>query len=248
MICGLLSSDLIPGNWPLIIEKASKSSLGILALMVLLLGALGFGFFKTAAVKVRVVIYLSLLSGVIAYGVAISRAAGNVSQNSSYRIRVVVIGPHQTPVDDAHVSSTGGGELMRVEGGWMFVIASDTKPADGKVTFYASKDAAYQKGETPYQLGEDHNPTVTVTLSTRSASVRGMVVDERQRAVEGVTINVIGYDIEAEITKSTGGFVLPAHAADGQQVQLHAEKSGYGPANSWCPAGDSPCTILLRRE
>ena len=138
---------------------------------------------------------------------------------------------------------------MKVEGGWLFVIARDTKPLDGKVTFYASKDAAFLKGQAVLQLTDDHNPAVTVALEkSRTAKVIGMIQDERQSAIAGATVSVIGYDSEAEITKSSGSFSLPAHAADGQQVQLHAEKQGYRAANAWCPAGDSPCMIQLQRD
>ena len=138
---------------------------------------------------------------------------------------------------------------MKVEGGWVFVIARDTKPADGKVTFYASKDTAFLKGQAVLQLADDHNPAVTVALEkSRTAKVMGIVEDDRQSAIVGATVSVIGYDSEAVVTKASGSFSLPAHAADGQQVQLHAEKPGYRSANSWCPAGDSPCMIELQRN
>jgi hypothetical protein len=160
-----------------------------------------------------------------------------------------VVDAHQTPLSDAKVWSSIGGEPMKVEGGWLFVIAKDTKPLDGKVTFYAAKDAAFLKGQAPLQLGDDHNPSVTVALANdRSAKVIGIVEDDKQSAIEGATVSVMGYDSEAQVTKASGNFSLPAHASDGQQVQVHAEKAGYHGSNSWCPAGDSPCSILLKHD
>jgi hypothetical protein len=245
----LQGTELATKDWSAIIESASKSPLGILALMILVLGSLGFVFFKDADAKIKAVIYLAMLGGVIGYGVAISRANSNVAKDASYRVRVIVLDEHQTPASDVKVWSSIGGEPMKVEGGWLFVIARDTKPVDGKVTFYAAKDAAFLKGQAPLQLTEDHNPTVTVALDkSRTAKVIGIVEDQHQSAIVGATVSVIGYDSEAEVTKSSGSFSLPAHAADGQQVQLHAEKQGYRSANSWCPSGDSPCMIELQRD
>ena len=244
----LQGSDLMPKDWTGIIQAASKSPLGILALMILFLGVLGYVFFKDADAKIKAVMYLAMLGGVIGYGAAISKATSNVG-SESYRVRVIVVDGHQTPVSDAKVWSSIGGEPMKVEGGWLFVIAKDTKPLDGKVTFYASKDAAFQKGQMPLQLGEDHNPSVTVPLQNdRAAKVIGIIEDDKQTAIAGASVSVIGYDSEAQVTKASGNFSLPAHATDGQQVHLHAEKAGYHAANSWCPSGDTPCTILLQRD
>jgi len=43
-----LQSELVTKDWTSIIESASKSPLGILALMILMLGTLGLLFFKNA--------------------------------------------------------------------------------------------------------------------------------------------------------------------------------------------------------
>jgi hypothetical protein len=244
----LQGTDLMPKDWTGIIQAASKSPLGILALMILFLGVLGYIFFKDADAKIKAVMYLAMLGGVIGYGAAVSRATSNVG-SESYRVRVTVIDGQQTPVSDAKVWSSIGGEPMKIDAGWLFVIPKDTKPLDGKVTFYASKDAAFQKGQTPLVLGDDHNPNVTVPLAnSRTAKIIGIIEDDKQNAITGATVSVIGYDSEAQVTKTSGNFSLPAHATDGQQVQLHAEKTGYHAANSWCPAGDTPCTILLQRD
>ena len=245
----LQDSGFVTKDWSAIIESASKSPLGILALMILLLGTLGYFFFKDADAKIKSAMFLAMLAGVVGYGVAISRANSTAAEDASYRVRVLVVDNHSTPVSDVKVWSSIGGEPMRVEGGWLFVVPKDTKPVDGKVTFYASKDAAFLKGTTPVVLGDDHNPSVTVTLANdRSAKIMGIVEDQNHSAVADAMVSVIGYDSEAVVTKSSGSFSVPAHAADGQQVQLHIEKSGYHAANQWCPAGDSPCSIELQRD
>ena len=83
----LQGSELVTKDWAAIIESASKSPLGILALMILVLGSLGFVFFKDADAKIKAVIYLAMLGGVIGYGVAISRANSDVAKEASYRVR-----------------------------------------------------------------------------------------------------------------------------------------------------------------
>jgi hypothetical protein len=60
---------------PDIIKAASSSPLGILALLVLVLGALAYAFFKNASMKIRVGIFSALLLGAALYTAAILRAA-----------------------------------------------------------------------------------------------------------------------------------------------------------------------------
>ena len=49
------------------------------------------------------------------------------------------------------------------------------------------------------------------------------------------------------ITAKDGRFNLPAHAADGQQVRLRAEKSGYYAVEDYHPAGREPVTLELKK-
>ena len=71
-------------------------------------------------------------------------------------------------------------------------------------------------------------PVATIALGKdASAKVIGMVIDENQVPIEGVQVGVVGYGAEAWITQKGGNFSLPAHKANGQQVQLYASKEGY---------------------
>lgn len=60
---------------PDIIKAASQSSLGILALIIIILGVLAYVYFKSAAINIRIGIFLGLLLGAALYAVAISKAA-----------------------------------------------------------------------------------------------------------------------------------------------------------------------------
>jgi hypothetical protein len=86
------------------------------------------------------------------------------------------------------------------------------------------------------------------TVRMAGTQVRGIVADESGKGIAGALVSVVGYQNEAVKTTEGGNFTLPAHAADGQQVLLHAEKEGHEAANQWHPAGDFPATITLKRR
>jgi hypothetical protein len=167
-----------------------------------------------------------------------------------YRVRVTVIDEQQKPVDDAKVWSTSGGEKKKIEGGWQFDIPAAGTQINGKVTFYATKESAFSRGQTELQLAEDPNPAVTIRIArhVKDVMVRGIVIDEAGKSIAGARVNVLGYEAEAVTTQANGGFVLPAHAADGQQVYLHIEAATYKAVNRWHPAGNEPATIVLEKE
>ncbi len=165
-----------------------------------------------------------------------------------YRARVTVIGPRGTPVDDAKVWSSIGGEPKKVSGGWQFDIPEASIQEDRTVAFYASRESGFLFGKREVHL-RDLNSAIAVKLERdESASVRGVVVDATGNAVSGARVSVAGYGKEAVATEENGSFTLPAHAAEGQQVLLRAEKEGYEAASQWHPAGDSPAQLLLRPE
>lgn len=166
-----------------------------------------------------------------------------------YRVRITVLDQQQVPVEDARVWSSIGGEPKKVAGGWQFDIPAASTPKNGKLTIYVSKDTAFLNGQHDLQLEADHNPAITIHLKKESsASIRGMVLDGSGRGLAGARVSVAGYEQEATTTTATGNFTLPAHAAYGQQVLLHAEKERYAPENQWHPAGDEPVMIVLERE
>lgn len=54
--------------WPDIIAEAAKSSLGILALMILVISGLAMVFFRRAPIGVRVFVFVLMFAGVVAFG------------------------------------------------------------------------------------------------------------------------------------------------------------------------------------
>ncbi len=162
------------------------------------------------------------------------------------RLRVLLLSPEGSPVEDARVWTSVGGEPKQVAGGWEFDIPISKLPADGRVTVHASKESAFLSGSGEVRLGADLAPSVMVRLAANpSITVRGIVLDEAGNALEGVRVSIVGHEGEAISTGSAGQFVLPVHAADGQQVQLHAEKAGYEPVTQFHPAGTFPANLIL---
>lgn len=165
-----------------------------------------------------------------------------------YRVRVTVIDPQDVPVEDAKVWSSFGGEAKKVAGGWQFDIPSASKPQDGQLSIFALRESDSLTGQTNVVLGNDYNPAVTIRLKhDDSAKVRGQVVDDNDRAIVGARVFVIGYEPNVVITKEGGNFELPAHAAVGQMVTLHAEKSGYDAVTQLHPAGNHPAKLVLEK-
>lgn len=205
-------------------------------------------FTKKVPSIVWIVISL-LVIGPIAVSAFIEIRKDRTQREAIFRVRVTIIDPAGTPVEDAKVWSTFGGEPKKVSGGWELDIPKASRPAAGTLTVYASVPNRFLTGEQQLQLAVDPNPAVTIRLHLEnSASIRGIVVDGAGRAIAGVRVSVVGYGNEAVLTQAGGNFVLPAHAAPDQQVQLNAEKAGYAATLQWHPAGDFPATIVLDRR
>jgi hypothetical protein len=162
-----------------------------------------------------------------------------------YRLRVLVVNPQNIPVtgatlktpalSDTAVTSQGIAELT---------IPRATLTVDGKITIFADLDADALHASQEIQLADDPNPSVTIKLNLRTdATVSGLVEDESSRAITGATVSVLGG--ETGSTTPNGTFTLKANAAVGQEVRLHAEKTGYQSVDQDHPAGRGPVTIVL---
>jgi hypothetical protein len=191
-------------------------------------------------------VLIILAAGIVALGLAPLAADTYQKSRGIYHVRVTVLGTDHSPNNDAHVTSTAGGDPKKVEGGWEFDIAPQAKPANGKLVLLATEKNAFLTGSTTLTLADDYYPTATIQLTTdASATIRGVVLDERAHSVSGAHVSVLGYP--AVVTDETGNFSLPAHAAEGQIVQLRAEKDSLSATDS-APAGNTPVTLILKRH
>lgn len=248
MIIALLNISESSGIWEAVIKIASPLNLAAFALAVVLFIAL-----KSIGRKISPAIWI-VIAVLVIVPIAASVYSEINTKTAIYRLRVTVAAPqgiavkNEEEADGVEVWSSLGGEPKRVKGGWQFDIPNASKPKDGKLTIYASKESAFLTGQTDLTLADDFNPAVIVNLKRDdSAKVRGQVIDAKNRGVAGVRVFIAGYESEGIITKDGGNFELPAHAAVGQITLLHAEKTGYRPARRHIRAGDEIAELVLER-
>lgn len=188
----------------------------------------------------------SLAIGIFITGLLPHLSRAYIKQDGIYRVRVTIEDPNGMPLDSATVTSSFGGEAKRVEGGWQFDIPVASKPRTGKATIYARQDSAFLSGKTDVDLAEDLNIAAKIRLLPDvSAHLLGRVVDSHANPVTDVVVSLVGHESESVRTGPLGQFDLPAHAAEGQLVQVAAYKKGRGSISEWKAAGTAPITLVL---
>ncbi len=75
--------------------------------------------------------------------------------------------------------------------------------------------------------------------------VRGIVLDEHNKAVSGASVQVVGYPGVVK-SEATGSFGISAHAANRKMVTIRAQK-GNLTTQSVVPAGDN-VTLVVRKQ
>lgn len=236
----LLTSNALSGMWETI--QNIKTVIGLTAFALAVVLSVMLAWFKSKRRRIPAAFWVVVIALTL---IGVGATTYN-TRDELYRVRVTVLGLEQIPIEDAKVWSSFGGEPKKVAGGWQFDIPTANKPQDSKLTFFASKESAFLTGKTELTLSNDYNPTVTVSLVRVETKIRGQLVDRKNRAVAGALVFVVGYQAEAAITKEDGNFELPAHAAIGQQVLLHAEKDSLS-ASGWYSAGDFPAVLMIER-
>ncbi len=179
----------------------------------------------------------------------LSSRKASAESSAIYRLRITLVGPEGVPIEGASIWTSVGGETKTVAGGYQVDIPRASLPADRRITIFGEKQSSFLKSTRELVLADDLNPTVVFRLlPTPSAAVRGLVEDASGKAQPDVLVMIAGYGTEAVRTAADGSFALAAHASEGQQVQLHAEKRGYKPLDQWHPAGSEPATLVLERS
>jgi len=175
---------------------------------------------KARRPKIAVILALAIL----VLGLAPLASSTFLASRGIYHIRIVVLEPNGEPTGEAKPIPSVGGDLKQGNSNWEFDLAPQTKPLDGKVTFYASMKDAYLSGSSTITLAENYYPTVTVQLRKLvSVTIRGTVVDGDQRSVKNALVSVPGFG-DIATTDEMGNFSLPAHAAEGELITVRAQK------------------------
>lgn len=166
-----------------------------------------------------------------------------------YMVRITVVDSNDKPVEGVKIRASNDSVPKSVDGQWQFDIPSASLSDTKKLTFYASKESAFLSAKSELVLGADPRPSIIMKLEPDKPDfVRGMVQDETGAALAGARVSVIGYPDETFITKEDGQFVLPAHKATNQQVEIHIEANGFKPYNFHHPAGNFPGVFRLHRK
>jgi hypothetical protein len=131
-------------NAPQIIGEASKSPLGVLALLALIIGGLGYFFFRKEAWGIRIIIFLVIFFGAFSYGVAVMRiesVATHATRNPDPCVPTqgfsVIAG---TIVDAGSGDGIAGADITLVgrneravsqsSGNFVLVLPENAKPSD----------------------------------------------------------------------------------------------------------------------
>lgn len=183
-------------------------------------------------------LFLVASCAIAVLGLAPLLASTYLQSRGVYRVGVEVIGPDKQRISNARVSSLPAAQINKADGTWEIVVPPQVRPANRTFTVSAILQDAFLAGSTNVVLADDYFPTATIQLARLpSAIVRGVVLNERGRPVDGASVAIEGYP-EIATTNQMGNFEITSHYAQGQQVTLRASKDGLS-ATKTGPAGDS---------
>lgn len=174
-------------------------------------------------------------------------AMNRFSTPASATLHITVLDPEGSLEDDAHVTTSPGGEIRKTDGGWQAEIPSERLSSDNRVTVYAEAADKGFKGKADAEaVGGKHVAVEIRLIPPPEAEVSGRVVDESREPVSGAKVSVTGFENEAVTTAADGLFRLPAHAPDGDQVRIRVHKQGMKETTLWHIAGE-PLEIMVRK-
>lgn len=207
---------------------------------------LGLALYRVVKLKNRPIGWL-LTAGVIVVGFAPGIAATYLAARGVYRIRIVVLGSDNQPINEQSVavSASSGGEMKRTEGGWEIDIPPQARPADGRVTIYAKYTSAFLQGSSELTLKSDYFPTAEIHMGPApSVAIRGEVMDERQRAVANADV-ILPTCSQATEADAHGLFHFDSCVAAGQMVTIRAQRGDLS-GSATVPAGDGVQIVLSK--
>lgn len=171
---------------PAIIEQAAKSPLGLFALMVIALSALGFVFFRRSSERTRIAMFVMLFVGVVSFGVAAMRITPGVTA-----------GPEAVPVAVADIDGQWRAEVKYDWGDTHnedFAFNYDGTEVLGTASYLGKKRALFEG-----QLKGDRISFITKSQQSISSD------DSIRDVVHHYTGKVAGDRIQF-VLRSAGGF------------------------------------------
>jgi hypothetical protein len=139
--------EAIPKDIPGIIREAAKSNLGIFALMLLIIAAIAYAFFKSEKITVKVPIFAVLVIGVVAFGIATITSANTVNYSISgkvYEADTQKRNSPRIPIDQATVTIQWGKISQPTDsmedGSYSFIIEQDARSIPKELNLSADKE------------------------------------------------------------------------------------------------------------
>ena len=165
-----------------------------------------------------------------------------------YAVRVQVLDPQGRPVDGAKIRASAGSEPHRLSDGWWEAQIPRAKvPADGRVSLWAEHEK-WEANRVFLRLGEDQNPSVEIRLKEPETWLRGLVVNDSDRALPGVRISRKDGVPGDAVTDSEGRFALKVSEVEGTLIRLRAEHAVSPEGDVFCYAGSVDCQIVVSHE
>jgi hypothetical protein len=202
--------------------------------MILIYGVV-FAMFAVWAYRLTKKIAIPLL--LLVFGVVLGvlgRSMLRTGDDASdvYQVRVRAISPDPSVWNRAKVSSSLGGEVKSVDGGWEIDIPAGPGGQQRQLTIDAAVADLGLAGSTTMTLSSD--PVQVTSLELKKSGelpVRGIVEDSHGNSIPNALVTQVGYGKDAVLSDASGNFELPSHAQTGQAIPLHAEKPGFKPAS-----------------
>lgn len=121
-----------------------------------------------------------------------------------YKIIVVVLDPRQRPVNDAEVWTNTIHKRAGESSEWQLEVLSSNVPADGKITIYAAKNAAFLTGYKSIRLGSEASPQVEIQLTEEKRVLQARVIDLAGEPVAGVRLTTTQVGAAEGLTDEMG--------------------------------------------
>jgi TIR domain len=166
-----------------------------------------------------------------------------------YAVRVQVVDPKGQPVTGSTIRASTGNEPQRTPDGWWEVeIPAAKVPAASRITLWA-EHPDWGGNRKDLILGADPNVQVEIRLKAPESWLRGQVIDERGRGLEGVRVSRQDGTLEEALTDSEGRFALTLSVPPETRIRLRADPKAksLAPADTFCLAGRDTCSILLEK-
>jgi len=146
---------------PEILKQAAQSQLGTLALMTIILGIIGYIFFRKAGEKARLFVFVILFAGVAAFAVSISRVPTLPAKGSSDPAKYLpaTVKQRTTGPNSPAVSGVGGDVN--------FSVNSTATDAESTKPITPTEPATFNKGLASGSISQQ-------TQGTNSPAIQGV--------------------------------------------------------------------------